>query len=117
MSLSKNPNSYLHIKPVLDIAVENGGGIYTLESHTAALKWRAQAHAYRSIIGKTGPTNYDLLILSVDDNKIIIKVAKVSGEFRNPLGDVVELSKKPPDPEDKLLDIARELAASIDGLD
>lgn len=114
MSMSKNPNAYIHVKPVLDAALENGGGVYTLLNKTAAITWRAQAHAYRRIIGETGPTIYDGLLLSIDNNRIIIKIVKIVGKFHDPDGKLIIISEKPPEPKDELLDIAKELALELD---
>jgi hypothetical protein len=113
MSLSKNPNAYLHTKPILDAAVMSGGGTYTLLTHKDALRWRAMANAYRLIISKDGPTNYDALELTVDNNKVIFRTRAVLGQFTTEDGTVIEIDRKAPEPKDELLEIVKGFALEI----
>lgn len=115
MSLSKNPNAYIHTKPILDAAVEHGGGTYTLRNAKEALAWRAHANAYRSIISQTGPTNYDGLQITVDDYKVIFTLRKVGGTFVTEDGTVLEIAKQAPEPDDPLLKAVQNFALEIGG--
>jgi hypothetical protein len=115
MSLSKNPNAYIHTKPILDAAVEHGGGTYTLRNHKEALMWRAHANAYRSIISESGPTNYDGLQITIDDYKVVFVLRKVNGTFTTEDGTVLDIEQKAPEPDDSLLKAVQDFALEIGG--
>jgi hypothetical protein len=113
MSLSKNPNAYIHVKPILDLAVDRGGGTYTLITNTEAIKWRAHANAYRKIISQGGPTNYDGLELLIDENKVVILVRAIKGQFTTQDGTIIDIKQDVPLSDDELLKSAKDFALEI----
>lgn len=116
MTMSKNPNSYGHIKAVLDAAVSAGGGAYTLPSAAEAIKWRQEAYRYRSMLSEIGPTPYDDLLLSLVENKIRIVVKTFTGTFTTEDGTIINLTK-PAHIPDELEQAALDFANSLDSLE
>jgi len=117
MSLSTNINAYIHVKPILDAAVAHGGGRYRLESNKAAIRWRLHAYQYRKLVAQSGPTNYDKLILRVEGSVVIFGVDAIEGIFTRPDGSMEPLVKRQPEPDDALLDFAKNFAGGLGDLE
>ena len=113
MSMSKNPNNYRHIKPILDAAVINNGGRCKFPSKREAIRFRLEAYQYRKILAEGGPTQYDDLVLTLSDNHVIFKIRKVSGVFYAEDGTKLSLAEDLAEPPDELLDVANALSLKL----
>lgn len=109
MPLSRNLGQYNDVRDVLDLALANGGGRYTLSSRKAAIRWRQRAYMYRSLLredleirrkelGFTVVTPYDEVLITIDDNVAILTMSKMEGIFE-PLhgGPTVQPASAPAD--------------------
>lgn len=114
MSLSKNINAYIHTKPVLDKAVQYGGGVYTLISEKEAMRWRMQAYAFRTLLAKDGPTKYDHLVIRINFNQVVISVQAIKGKFETPDGMQIDIDRAMPEPHDPLLEMANKFALDLE---
>lgn len=100
MSFPRNPNSYTDVVPVLQAARAQGGAIYTLTSPGEAVRWRAKAFFYRTLLAQIATarsgnppgffpsTLWDDMVLTIIGNTVKIeftggsigKLTSLSGE-------------------------------------
>lgn len=122
MPLNDNLRTYLHIKAILDAAIEAGGGRYQLVDAKQAIRWRLDAYQFRKLFVRMKQkelktdrveTIYDNMLLRIDGNTVIIDKKEFSGFLTTHDGTVIT----PPDPyavQDAALDEeADELAKSL----
>ena len=117
MALSQNPNTYRHVKPILDAVLEHGQGRYTLPSEREAIRWRMEAYQYRKLLAKSGPTLYDNIVIQLEGMEAILTFRKVSGTFVTEDGTKINLDREIPAGADPLLDFANSLFLQLDGND
>lgn len=120
---------YADVKTVLDAALRNKGGVYTLPTRGAAVKWRQRAYKYRNLLrkkeeeviahipGAHASTPYDHIILQLGPKPtcdVVIAFHAPSGTFRAPDGTEVEL-KVPENVKSDFDDAASEVARRLRG--
>lgn len=122
MPLNDNLRTYLHIKAILDAAIEAGGGRYQLVDAKQAIRWRLDAYQFRKLYVRMKQkemrtdrvqTIYDNMLLRIDGSTVIIDKKEFQGFLTTHDGTVIT----PADPYakiDKQLDAdAAELAKSL----
>lgn len=122
MPLNDNLRTYLHIKAILDAAIEAGGGRYKLVDAKQAIRWRLDAYQFRKLFVRMKQkelktdrveTIYDNMYLRIDGNTVIIDKKEYTGFLTTHDGTVIT----PADPyvaQDEALDQeADELAKSL----
>lgn len=72
MSLSKNLSAYSDVAAVLRTARDNGGALVDCADERAAIRWRARAYFYRSLIANS---EYADLILRIEGSSVRIAFA------------------------------------------
>lgn len=126
MGLSRNIHSYDDIRAVLDAALAEGGGRYTLATPGQAVYWRARAYYFRKLLynlaeerlanapGMTPSTPYDQMKLTLEEGtgSVLIQFIKPQGTLTRLDGTPIELrTKAEPDEEiDALVAEAERLA-------
>jgi hypothetical protein len=85
MAFSRNLNTYFDIQDVLTAARQSGGGTYELDTYGAAIRWRARAYFYRTLLRNEDhaaagnvpsyrpTTEWDDLRLTITDNTVFIE--------------------------------------------
>lgn len=92
MSLTRNIGQYEDIRQVLELALANGGGIYTLDSVKATYRWRQRAYMYRKLLreemvakreslGFSTVTPYDRLLITLSGESVLITISAPTGTF------------------------------------
>jgi hypothetical protein len=89
MSFSRNPNNFLHIKPVLDAAKLAGGATLSLRSKKEAFYWRAQAYHYRKLLSANGATPYDNMIIRIAEGEVTIDFHTINTTITTPTGELI----------------------------
>ena len=129
MSLSHDPNTYNDCRRVFDLAVERGGLKLRLESHGAAIRFRHRMYAYRKILfkqaekaslnGEIPPNAYSHLVITIDENVLIVRERDVPGEILDLDGQPIVERDRPItlDDTDPLLEEARKLKLNLGGHD
>lgn len=113
MTLSTNVNNFLHIKPILDLAIENKGGVYALPTKTAAIRFRMESYQYRKLLLKDGPTPYDKLVIKLNGTSVILELRSIQGKFTTQDGTIIEPTMA--SVIDPSLAFAVEFAKTLDG--
>lgn len=118
---------YDDIRPILDAAMQSGGGQIELPDHGKAVHWRQRAYQFRKLYAdiltqkdKLSMSPYDRLSMpkipdegKLNDNVVVINVREQIGIFtpnREPYNPV-----EVPVMGDDLLDTAKEIAKKIKG--
>lgn len=129
MSLSKNPGQYADVAAVLDAALEAGGGRYELHSKSAAVRWRQRANHYRRLLfeiekdrtsvfpGLPASTPYDSLILTLDENVVVLAVGEPKGKLTSLKGKPLKFKQPTAEVDEELMREAKRLAESLGGSD
>lgn len=114
--MTKSIHSYKDVQDVLDAALAQGGGDYTLSSRGKAINWRQRAYEFRQLkleeaaeqkkrLGFVPATPYDNVKMTVRDCTVRIERRQVEGELA-PLpfpAPPTDMSVLPVEPEDELL--------------
>ena len=79
MALSKNIESFDHIRQVLDAAILHETADYRLPDAKAAFRWRAEAYHFRRLAQAQGIRKYDLVFLQLAGEVVKISRKKVEG--------------------------------------
>lgn len=79
---------YDDLRPVLDAALEHGGGMYECATHGDAIHWRQRAYRFRKLYaevhGLKNSSKYDVLMMPRipdDSSTVIIQIRKPVGVF------------------------------------
>lgn len=116
MPLTTNINAYADVAAVLVAAQEQNGGVYTLDTKSDAIRWRARAYQYRKLLfERDGFTLYDTMVLTIrDETKVFIEFRKGGpGTLTSLDGEKVEVEE--PSVEDPYEEAAAELMKELDG--
>lgn len=74
---------YADLIPVLDAAIEAGGGSYTLATFNDAVSWRHRVYKFRKAYRtQLGPSKYDALVL----RRVAAGTSEVQIDLRRPSG-------------------------------
>lgn len=79
MSLSKNIQSFDHIRAILDAALAHEEADYRLPDSKAAVRWRMEAYHFRRLAQHAGITKYDQLLLQLTGEVVKISKRKIEG--------------------------------------
>lgn len=126
MPMSRSLGAYYDVQQIFVAARENGGAVYTLESEKAAIRWRARAYHYRSLLAQSDErahpnqpgylpiTPWDDIYLQCDGPKVIITFGALKGKLTSLEGKKLEAKAPAPVPfgpdTDALLQLALNLA-------
>lgn len=79
MALSKNIQSFDHIRSILDAALPYESSDYRLPDAKAATRWRMEAYHFRRLAQSLGIMKYDQLFLQLSGEVVKISKRKVEG--------------------------------------
>lgn len=126
MPMSRSLGAYYDVQHIFVAARENGGARYTLESEKAAIRWRARAYMYRSLLARADErahldqpgylplTPWDDIYLRCEGPTVIITFGTLKGQLSSLEGQPLEVkpaeSPKLGAETDALLQLALNLA-------
>jgi len=117
MGMSSNINNYRHVAPIMDLAVQNRGGLYKMASKGKATRWRMEAYQFKKLISAQigdGPSKYDDLIMSIEGPNIRFNMRELDGIFVSKLGEEIRPTRQLAEPMDELEKFALALAATTE---
>lgn len=110
MALSKNIQSFHHIKTILDAALPHDYIEYRLPDSKAATRWRMEAYHFRRLSQAEGTMKYDQLFLQVFGEVVKISKRKVEGVLTlGPKGVEPKEEPIPAEVEEFAFDLAKKL--------
>lgn len=129
MGMSKNINTYLDVREVLDATVDalrhEPLVRYRLPTGGLAQNWMQRAYSFRKLAqaqaneelgipGRTASTPYDLLVFKRDDDCILISLRAPAGVLETVKGKPIKPQATRRDaPDDELLDISAALMKDL----
>lgn len=110
MALSKNIQSFHHIKTILDAALPHEYIEYRLPDAKAATRWRMEAYHFRRLAQAEGTIKYDQLFLQLSGEVVKISKRKVEGVLTlGPKGVPPKEEPLPEETEDFAFNLAKSL--------
>lgn len=127
MALTRSLAAYYDVAQILATARRNGGARYRLLDDKAAIRWRARAYYYRSLLarmdelshpeqpGYMPSTQWDDLHLSLEGPTVVIAFNVLAGALTTLNGESISTTKHAPEaaeaPVSSLLQLATQLAS------
>lgn len=114
MALSKNIQSFDHIRSILDAALPYETSEYRLPDNKAATRWRMEAYHFRRLAQEQGIMKYDQLFLQLSGEVVKISKRKVEGVLTTGVKGV-EPKEEPiaPEVEEFAFDLAKSLGIEV----
>lgn len=110
MSLSKNIQSFDHIRAILDAALPHQTSEYRLPDAKAAIRWRQEAYHFRRLAQHAGIMKYDQLFLQLSGEVVKISHKQIEGVLTVGSKKVEPKAEETsPDVEEFAFDLAKKL--------
>lgn len=115
MSLSKNIQSFEHIRSILDAALPYETSEYRLPDAKAATRWRMEAYHFRRLAQAAGIMKYDQLFLQLSGEVVKISRRQVAGVLTTGVKGVAPKEEETaPDVEEFAFDLAKKLGLEVE---